>query len=95
MRSTRAEPDEPDVMGRPTTIRHAPTTPPLDMVPGVAPLFSGRRHELDALDGVLDQVTADGARVVLVEGPAGVGKTAVLRRFVERHRDLRVFWWSG
>ena len=59
------------------------------------PLFSGRRHELDALDGVLDQVTAEGARVVLVEGPAGIGKTAVLHRFVERHPDLRVFWWSG
>jgi hypothetical protein len=82
-------------MGRPTTIRQAPSTTPLDMLPGVAPLFSGRRYELDALDGVLDQVTADGARVVLVEGPAGIGKTAVLRRFVERHRDLRVFWWSG
>ena len=65
------------------------------MLSGVASLFSGRRHELDALDGVLDQVTAEGARVVLVEGPAGIGKTAVLRRFVERHHDLRVFWWSG
>jgi len=59
------------------------------------PLFSGRRHELDALDGVLDHVTAEGARVVLVEGPAGIGKTAVLHRFVERHPGLRVFWWSG
>ena len=58
-------------------------------------MFSGRRHELDALDGVLDHVTAEGARVVLVEGPAGIGKTAVLHRFVERHPDLRVFWWSG
>jgi hypothetical protein len=77
-------------MGRPTTIRQPPPT----SLHG-QDLFSGRQHELDALDGVLDQVAAEGARVVLVEGAAGIGKTAVLRRFVELHADLRVFWWSG
>lgn len=65
------------------------------MTGDVAGPFSGRQHELGALDEVLVQVARDGARVVLVEGPAGIGKTAVLRRFVQRHDDLRLFWWGG
>jgi AAA ATPase domain len=85
-------------MGRPTTIRQPqPERPavPLTTVHGDAALFSGRQHELDALDGVLGEVVLEGSRVVLVEGPAGIGKTALLRRFVDRHSDLRVFWSSG
>jgi len=81
-------------------IRQAPSTAvsteePTGQPVGVPPSFSGRQHELDALDGVLDQVVGEGARVVLVKGPAGIGKTAVVRRFADRHRDLRLFWWSG
>jgi AAA ATPase domain len=68
---------------------------PPDPRSGGARWFAGREPELHALDDTLDQVAADGARVVLVEGPVGIGKTAMLRRFVGRHRGLRVFWWSG
>jgi len=85
-------------MGRPTTIRQPQrerAAAPLDSVPSGAALFSGRQHELDVLDRVLDQVVVEGARVVLVEGPAGIGKTALMRQFVERHSDLWMFWSSG
>ena len=34
-------------------------------------------------------------RVVLVQGPAGIGKTALVQRLLLRHDDLRVFWGSG
>ena len=38
---------------------------------------------LDELDGVL-AATATGGRVVLVAGEAGIGKSALVRRFTER-----------
>jgi len=39
---------------------------------------------LDELDGVL-AATTTGGRVVLVAGEAGIGKSALVRRFAERH----------
>jgi DNA-binding CsgD family transcriptional regulator len=57
--------------------------------------FIGRRTELNALDQELQQVHAQGCRVVLVEGPAGIGKTALVRRFVAAHRSVRALWCSG
>jgi predicted ATPase len=43
-----------------------------------------RASVLDELDGVL-AATAAGGRVVLVAGEAGIGKSAVVRGFAERH----------
>jgi DNA-binding CsgD family transcriptional regulator len=57
--------------------------------------FIGRRTELNALDQELDQVCAQGCRVVLVEGPAGIGKTALVRRFLAGRDGVRAFWASG
>jgi DNA-binding CsgD family transcriptional regulator/tetratricopeptide (TPR) repeat protein len=51
-----------------------------------------RADELSALDGQLGLVASTGSgRVVLVGGEAGVGKTALLRRFCDEH-DVRVLW---
>ena len=48
-----------------------------------------RDAALDALDSALEA----GGRLVLVAGEAGVGKTALLRHFCERHaKDARVLW---
>jgi ATP/maltotriose-dependent transcriptional regulator MalT len=63
---------------------------PLDEVP-----FVGRRREL----GVLQQALADAAsgipRLVLVEGDAGIGKTTLVRTFLQRNPDVAHVWASG
>lgn len=55
-------------------------------------IFVGREAELAFLDRHLAQTVEGMSRVVLIEGPAGVGKTALLGAFlarVGRHRVLR------
>jgi class 3 adenylate cyclase/tetratricopeptide (TPR) repeat protein len=47
--------------------------------------FVGRRFELELLDGALGQVEAErGARLAVVLGDAGVGKTRLIADFLER-----------
>jgi DNA-binding SARP family transcriptional activator len=48
------------------------------------PLFVGRDAELDLLAGVAGEVRAGAARVVLVSGEAGVGKSSLLARLCRR-----------
>ncbi|MBA3620747.1 MAG: ATP-binding protein, partial [Euzebyales bacterium] len=45
--------------------------------------FVGRREELRVLEENLDAAAAGRPHVVLVEGPPGIGKTALLRRFLD------------
>lgn len=59
------------------------------------PAFVGRAQELDVLRTALGTVRAGRARVVLVEGDAGVGKTALLRRFIDAAPDLQLFVVCG
>jgi DNA-binding CsgD family transcriptional regulator len=48
-----------------------------------------RDEAIDALDAAF----AAGGRLVLLAGEAGIGKTALLRRFCERHaKDARILW---
>ncbi|MBK9036319.1 MAG: protein kinase [Myxococcales bacterium] len=49
----------------------------------VAP-FVGRAPELAALDAALEDVRGGAARAVCVEGPSGIGKSALVHAFVER-----------
>src|SRR3954462_3655737 len=49
------------------------------------PTFIGRQSELGALEAALWGAPS----VVLVQGPAGVGKTALAQRFAAGHRMLR------
>lgn len=45
--------------------------------------FVGRAAELNALAGELTRARGGEVRVVLVEGPAGIGKTVLVRRFLD------------
>jgi len=53
-----------------------------------------REDEFSALDGCLEMVRRSShGRVVFVTGEAGIGKTALLRRFCEEHvRPGRILW---
>ena len=64
---------------------------------GAAPLavFVGRRQELGALETELENVRAGRSRVVLVEGAAGIGKTALIERFLAPLDDVTVLRASG
>jgi hypothetical protein len=52
----------------------------------------GRRAELARLERELGDVRGGRPRIVLVDGPAGIGKTALLRRFLGDSSGLRVLW---
>ena len=54
--------------GRPALVADAP--------------FVGRQSQLACLHAQLDHARAGTARMVLVEGPAGIGKSALVRRFL-------------
>ena len=57
--------------------------------------FVGRQHELGLLRTRLDESRGGEPRLVLVEGAAGVGKTALLRRLLAEAVDVQVLWSSG
>jgi predicted ATPase len=61
----------------------------------VDPTFIGREAELGVLRARLDEVRAGEPRVILVEGPAGIGKTSLLRRFLAGAPDVRVISGAG
>ena len=62
---------------------------------GTTEVFVGRDDELHVLRAVLDEVRAGQPQVVLIEGPAGMGKTALVDRFVQLEDDIRVLRASG
>ena len=70
-----------------------PKVPLADEADGAAPLLE-RERELAILDGCLEAVRrGSSGRVVFVSGEAGVGKTALLRRFcAQRVPSTRVLW---
>jgi predicted ATPase len=52
--------------------------------------FVGREPELALLARAADEARAGTPRLVRVEGPAGIGKTALLRRFLATRSDWTV-----
>jgi DNA-binding CsgD family transcriptional regulator len=54
-----------------------------------------RDEMLVALDGCLTDAAAGDGRLVLLAGEAGIGKTALARTFVARHRTGAVVWWGA
>ena len=50
-------------------------------------VFVGREHELGVLHALLMQVRTGGARVALLRGVPGIGKTALVRAFLRDHPD--------
>ena len=57
--------------------------------------FVGREHELGVLHALLAQVRTDGARVALVRGAPGIGKTALVDAFLRDHPQLTAVRGSG
>jgi DNA-binding CsgD family transcriptional regulator len=55
----------------------------------------GRERELAVLAACLEDVRAGRAGVVLVEGPAGIGKTALVERFLDEAEGVTVIRGSG
>jgi DNA-binding CsgD family transcriptional regulator len=52
-----------------------------------------RSEELATLDDLLSKLAATSTgRLCLIGGEAGVGKTALVRSFISRHRGTRVLW---
>ena len=49
------------------------------------PIFE-REHALRAIDDVLSQAASDRGRLLLIEGPAGIGKSRLLAEARERAR---------
>jgi len=65
---------------------------------GVMVSFVGRQAELSVLNAQLAEARAGRPRIALVQGEAGIGKTALLRHFVRAEASLpasTVLWASG
>jgi ATP/maltotriose-dependent transcriptional regulator MalT len=58
-------------------------------------VFVGRAAELEQLCWQLSAVRLGRSRLVVVEGEAGIGKSALIRRFLSEASDLRVVTASG
>ena len=61
----------------------------------LANVFVGRQAELTEFENRLATVRSGRSQVVVVEGPAGVGKTAMVRHFLAQAADLEVLSASG
>src|SRR4051812_47284896 len=57
--------------------------------------LTGRDEELHRLEEALAAARSGRPRVALVDGPAGIGKTALVRRFTADHADVTLLWASG
>lgn len=57
--------------------------------------FVGRDAYLSSLRSALEQAREGQARTVLIEGPAGIGKSALVERFLQDQDDVRVVRASG
>jgi DNA-binding CsgD family transcriptional regulator len=61
----------------------------------LCPLLIGRDAEIGHLNALLDEARGGHGRTVLVSGEAGVGKSAVIRDFVQRARGVGVRAFTG
>src|ERR1700704_265291 len=59
------------------------------------PTFVGREAELAHLQAQMEEVRAGRPRVVLLDGPPGIGKSALIRRFVDGTGAIHVLRANG
>lgn len=64
------------------------------MVEGATVRFVGRTAELEALRAALADVRAGHPRIVVVRGEPGIGKTALVRRFLRDAGRMHTLWVS-
>ncbi len=58
-------------------------------------MFLERDRELDLMGDLLDDVDSSGGKVVLIRGEAGIGKSSLVREFIDRHaHDVSVYFGS-
>ena len=57
--------------------------------------LAGTSAAVTELDALLDRASAGEVTVAVVDGPAGVGKSALLRRFRDRHPDVAIVVLGG
>ena len=102
--STPARPTTRDPALRMAAGRGLPPRPvePIGPIGPIGPVtapgpagFVGRSRALHDLHQVLAQVHAGQPRVALLEGPAGIGKTALVRHLLAHARVGAVVWSSG
>src|SRR5205807_1807310 len=85
-RGVRAHGTDAPALSRP---RHYGRPPDFERLPPRGTMGSGdrrlyeRRGELEALSGTLGDLRGGGGAVLLLEGPAGIGKTALLEEACE------------
>ena len=63
--------------------------------PRSRPVFVGRREELRALEALMEHARTGRPSVALIEGTAGIGKTALVDRFLAGVDDVTVLRASG
>ncbi len=63
--------------------------------PRTDPVFVGRKRELEALEEGLERARAGQPWLVLIEGPAGIGKTTLVEEFLAGARSGPVLRASG
>lgn len=78
-----------DSAGDLAAARSGPASTPPRQLPPTSRYFAGRTAELQALDGLLDQVATGGGTVVIsaIGGTAGVGKSALALHWAHRVAD--------
>ncbi|WP_427920401.1 AAA family ATPase [Streptomyces sp. cg40] len=59
------------------------------------PSFHGREPQLGEMENRLREARAGASRLIVVEGPPGIGKTALVRRFLRTAERVRVLEASG
>lgn len=58
-------------------------------------MLVGREAELAQLDRLLDEARAGSPVLVLVEGPSGIGKSALVKCFIDKHEGFPVHFAAG
>ncbi|MFJ6382756.1 NB-ARC domain-containing protein [Kitasatospora sp. NPDC092039] len=65
----------------------APTRPIPRQLAAVTRVFTDRAHDVAALDGLLTAPPEGTAPVIVITGPSGIGKTALVSRWGVRHAE--------